>query len=65
MDKFKDFLVKQNLAKNTISAYLTAVSGFKEHYEEVKRYVNSMSEAEVRQALISAMLELEERNWYW
>ena len=37
MDKFKEFLVKQNLAKNTISAYLTAVSGFKEHYEEVTK----------------------------
>ena len=37
MDKFKDFLVKQNLAKNTISAYMTAVSGFKEHYEEVTK----------------------------
>lgn len=37
MDRFKDFLVKQNLAKNTISAYLTAVSGFKEHYEEVTK----------------------------
>ena len=39
MDKFKDFLVKQNLAKNTISAYLTAVSGFKEHYEEVTKKI--------------------------
>lgn len=37
MDKFKDFLVKQNLAKNTISAYINAVSGFKEHYEEVTK----------------------------
>jgi len=36
-----------------------------EHYEEVEKYVNSLSEEEVRQALISAMLELEERNWYW
>lgn len=37
MDKFKDFLVKQNLAKNTISAYITAVSRFKEKYEEVTK----------------------------
>ncbi len=38
---------------------------WQERYEEVEKYVNSLSEEEVRQALISTMLELEERNWYW
>ena len=38
---------------------------WQERYEEVEEYVNSLSEEEVRQALISTMLELEERNWHW
>ena len=38
---------------------------WQERYEDVEKYVNSLSEEEVRQALISTMLELEERNVYW
>jgi len=36
-----------------------------EHYDEIEEYVNNLSEEEVRQALISALIELEERNRYW
>ena len=37
MDKFEEFLVKHNLAKNTISAYKTAISGYLSHYKEVTK----------------------------
>ncbi len=37
MDKFEEFLVKQNLAKNTISAYKTAISGFLTEYKEITK----------------------------
>ena len=37
MDTFKDFLVKQNLSKNTVSAYLTAVGGYQEFCEDITK----------------------------
>ena len=38
MDAFKSFLVANNLAPNTVSAYLTAVKGYiKEHDDFTKR----------------------------
>ena len=37
MDKFKDYLVRENLSHNTISAYLIAVKDFKNKYEEVNK----------------------------
>lgn len=37
MDTFQDFLVKQNLSKNTISAYLTAISGYQEFCEDISK----------------------------
>mgnify|MGYP003296516035 FL=1 len=37
MEKFKDFLLAKNLAKNTVSAYIVAIRGYKELYEEVNK----------------------------
>lgn len=37
MDTFKEFLVKQNLSKNTVSAYLTAVGGYQDFCEDVTK----------------------------
>lgn len=37
MDTFTDFLAKQNLSKNTISAYLIAISGFQNFCEDVTK----------------------------
>ena len=37
METFKDYLVRQNLSKNTIAAYLTAVSGYKKFSEEITK----------------------------
>lgn len=37
METFEDFLLKQNLTKNTISAYKTAISGFIKMYNEVTK----------------------------
>ena len=37
MDKFKFFLLRENLSQNTISAYIVAVKDFKNKYEEVTK----------------------------
>ena len=37
MDKFKTFLLRENLSQNTISAYIIAVKDFKSKYEEVTK----------------------------
>lgn len=37
MDKFKIFLLRENLSQNTISAYIVAVKDFKNKYEEVTK----------------------------
>ena len=37
MDKFKSFLLRENLSQNTISAYIIAVKDFKSKYEEVTK----------------------------
>ena len=37
MDKFKTFLLRENLSQNTISAYIVAVKDFKNKYEEVTK----------------------------
>ncbi len=40
MEKFKQFLLAKNLAKNTVSAYLIAIQGYKELFDEVnKKYL--------------------------
>lgn len=35
MEKFKQFLLAKNLAKNTVSAYVVAIQGYKELFDEV------------------------------
>lgn len=37
MDTFKNFLVHENLAQNTISSYITAVKGYMEMYEDITK----------------------------
>ena len=37
MEKFKEFLLAKNLAKNTVSAYIVAIRGYQELYEEVNK----------------------------
>ncbi len=37
MDDFKNFLIKQNLSNNTISAYLVAVKDFTSRYSEINK----------------------------
>lgn len=37
MEKFKQFLSAKNLAKNTVSAYVVAVQGYKELFDEVNK----------------------------
>lgn len=37
MEKFKEFLLAKNLAKNTVSAYIIAIRGYQELYEEVNK----------------------------
>ena len=36
-----------------------------QHYEEMKKYVKSLSKAELQEQLLEALLELEERRNYW
>lgn len=37
MEKFKQFLLAKNLAKNTVSAYVVAIQGYKELFDEVNK----------------------------
>ena len=37
----------------------------KQHYEDLKRYVKSLSKADLQEQLYNALVELEERNNYW
>lgn len=37
MEKFKQFLIAKNLAKNTISAYVIAIQGYQELFDEVNK----------------------------
>ncbi len=37
MEKFKQFLSAKNLAKNTVSAYVVAIQGYKELFDEVNK----------------------------
>ena len=37
MEKFKQFLVAKNLAKNTVSAYVIAIQGYQELFDEVNK----------------------------
>lgn len=37
MEKFKQFLSAKNLAKNTVSAYVVAIQGYKESFDEVNK----------------------------
>lgn len=37
MDKFKQFLLSKNLAKNTVSAYVISIQGYKELFDEVNK----------------------------
>ena len=37
MEKFEEFLLAKNLAKNTVSAYLIAIRGYQKLYEEVNK----------------------------
>ncbi len=37
MDDFKTFLIDESLSSNTISAYITAVKGFKQQYDEITK----------------------------
>lgn len=37
MDTFKDFLVHENLAPNTISSYITAIKGYMTMYEDITK----------------------------
>ena len=34
MEKFKQFLSAKNLAKNTVSAYVVAIQGYKELFDD-------------------------------
>lgn len=37
MDKFKQFLIAKNLARNTVSAYIVAIRGYQELFDEVNK----------------------------
>ena len=37
----------------------------KQHYEDLRKYVNQLSKAELRERLYDALVELEERENYW
>ena len=37
MEKFKQFLIAKNLAKNTVSAYIIAIQGYQELFDEVNK----------------------------
>ena len=37
----------------------------KQHYEDLRKYVNQLSKAELRERLYDALVELEERDNYW
>ena len=37
----------------------------KQHYEDLRKYVNQLSKAELRERLYHALVELEERDNYW
>ena len=37
MEKFKEFLLAKNLAKNTVSAYVIAIRGYQECFDEVNK----------------------------
>ena len=37
----------------------------KQHYEDLRRYVKSLSKADLQEQLYNALVELEERNNYW
>ena len=37
----------------------------KQHYEDLRKYVNQLSKAELRERLYNALVELEERDNYW
>ena len=37
----------------------------KQHYEDLRKYVNQLSKAELRERLYYALVELEERDNYW
>jgi hypothetical protein len=37
----------------------------KQHYEELRKYVNQLSKAELRERLYDALVELEKRDNYW
>lgn len=37
MDDFKKFLIGDNLAPNTVSAYIVAIKGYSSHYDEIKK----------------------------
>ena len=37
MEKFKQFLIAKNLAKNTVSAYVIAIQGYQELFDEVNK----------------------------
>ena len=36
-----------------------------QHYEDMKKYVKSLSKAELQERLLETLLELEERRNYW
>ncbi len=36
-----------------------------QHYEDVKKYVKSLSKTELQEQLLEVLLELEERRNYW
>ena len=37
----------------------------KQHYEDLRKYVNQLNKAELRERLYDALVELEERDNYW
>lgn len=37
----------------------------KQHYEDLRKYVNQLSKAELRERLYDALVELEEKDNYW
>lgn len=37
----------------------------RQHYEDMKQYVKSLSKAELQEQLLNAMVQLEERRNYW
>lgn len=36
-----------------------------EHYEDLKRYVKSLTKVELQEQLLNALVQLEERREYW